>query len=300
MYLFFAISLPIFIILICINHLRRKRIIRKICAMCMNDKCDLLNELVEPFGYYYISSQDIFTTRIDAWQREFGYGAFYDEASSHLGMIFDSLPIYFNYQGRTWLMEFWKGQYGINTGCEVGLYYTDHILKENELKTTLFASVKDADMVKMSFTLYRKDEVNAQLSAKHWWLTAFRMGCFSQPSDLSMRVSVTFPSPGMARSFTNGLINAGYSSKDICYHCGTVTFIFDHSSGISGIFHRMRIRLAEWSNRFWCRVFGFVTRPFHLSVDRVLYLYYYLPFAFRRMLRIRKYKRKTIRSNHLS
>ena len=37
-------------------------------------------------------------------------------------MVFDALPVYFDYQKKTWLIEFWKGQYGINTGAEIGIY----------------------------------------------------------------------------------------------------------------------------------------------------------------------------------
>ena len=67
--------------------------------MCTEEKRLLLNELIEPLGYYYIFGQDLFTTRIDAWQRDFGYSALYDKAAVHLNMIFDSLPVYFNYRG---------------------------------------------------------------------------------------------------------------------------------------------------------------------------------------------------------
>lgn len=128
MYLFFGIAFLLLLFFFCINFFRRKRIIKKLCSMCMQEKCDLLNELVEPFGYSYISSQDLFTSRQDAFQRAFGYCALYDRAAFRFHMIFDCLPVYFDYRGKTWLIEFWKGQYGINTGCEIGVYYADRIL----------------------------------------------------------------------------------------------------------------------------------------------------------------------------
>lgn len=291
MYLFFAILLSVLLLLFCINHRRRKKNIQKVCAMCMDEKCKTLNELIEPFGYSYVLSQDIYTSRIDAWQRELGYCSLYDKAASHFNMIFDCLPVYFNYSGRTWLLEFWKGQYGINTGCEVGLYYADHILNEAELKTTLFQAVDNADMLRLSLALSRNGQNIANLIARHWWLTAFKMGYFSQPSDLSMRASIDFPSAEMARAFVSGLQSAGYSPEDICYCCNTVTFSFDQSIPNGGALRNLRIRIHQWINCFWCRVYLFVTRPFTLSIDRILYLYSYLPFAFRKMLRIRRYKK---------
>lgn len=292
MYLFFGIFFLVLLFFVCINHWRRKRIIRKVCSMCMDEKCRILNEIIEPFGYSYILSQDIFTSRIDAWQREFGYCTLYDKAASHFNMIFDCLPVYFNYQGRTWMIEFWKGQYGINTGCEIGVYHADRILDEDELSRTLFQCAENKDMLRLSFNLFRNQKMLAHLCEKHWWLTAFSMGCFSQPSDLSMGASVTLETPDMAEAFIQGLIKAGCHEREIRLCCNTVTFTFTGCNCKQSMFKRLRIRIAQCMNRFWCKVYLFVTRAFCLSIDRLLYLYFYLPFAFRKMLRIRKYKKQ--------
>lgn len=291
MYLFFGILFLVLLFFFCIGHWRKKKIIKKICSMCMEEKCRILNDIIAPFGYSYVLSQDIFTSRIDAWQRDFGYCTLYDKAASHFSMIFDCLPVYFNYQGRTWLIEFWKGQYGINTGCEIGVYYADRILREDELHHTLFQCADNENMLKLCFTLKKKDKLLADLCAKHWWLTAFRMGCFSNPSDLSLEAAISFKSSEMADAFFNGLIHAGYCRENIRICCNTVRFTFDQCDKSCNVFQKIRICLAQWSNRFWCKVYLFVTRPFCLSIDRLLYLYYYLPFAFRKMLRIRKYKK---------
>ncbi len=288
MYLFFTIAIPILLILICINYWRRKKIIKKINAMCMCDKCTLLNELLEPFGYSYLPNHDIFTSRLDAWQRNFGYSALYDKAASRFNMIFDHVPIYFPYQGKTWLIEFWKGQYGINTGGEIGVYYADHIVPEEELENTHFQAVSDAELLRLSFSLLHKVEIRGQLSNKHWWLTCFNLGCFSKPQDLTMYATITFPTQEMTSAFVRGLLDYGYSLKDVKRHYNTISFTFDETTQHTGFFHKLRIRNAQWQNRFWCRVFLSITKPFCLSVDRVLYLYYYLPFAFRKTIRIRK------------
>lgn len=291
MYLFFGIFFLILLFFFCVNHWRKKKIIKKVCSMCCDEKCNIMNEIIEPFGFAYLVSQDIFTSRIDAWQREFGYCTLYDDTAYHFNLVFDSLPVYFDYKGRTWLVEVWKGQYGINTGGEFGIYYADHILKEKEYKNTLFHSVSNEDMPKLSFNLFRKGIRIADVCASHWWLTAFSMGRFTNPSDLHMQANITFPNREMARSFVKGLFNAGYNEKDICVCCNTVTFCFSCSPHRHGFFRCLRIRLAQWSNRFWCRVYLFVTRPFCLSLDRLLYLYYYLPPIFRKTFRVRRYKK---------
>lgn len=292
MYVFWGILFLVLLFFFCINLRRRKKIIKKIYSMCLSEKCSILNRLLEPFGYSYVASQDLFTTRTDAWQREFGYCALYDKAAPHFKMIFDCLPVYFDYEDRTWLIEFWKGQYGINTGCEIGVYYADRILRDDEREKTLFRCVENRDMLNLSYCLLKNHHVIAHLRARHWWLTGFDTGCFSRPSELSLQASVTLRSARMADAFARGLKDAGYDWEKLCVHCNTVTFTFSESTPACGILSGLRIRIAQWSNRFWCRVYLFVTRPFCRSVDRLLYLYYFLPFAFRKMLRFKKYKRR--------
>ena len=127
MYLTISIIVLIAIVCLIVFHWRKKKIICKICCMSDMHKCRLLNELVEPLGYNYYSKQDIFSSRLDAWQKDFGYGAIYDRGAPYFNMVFDSYPVYFDHDGKTWLIEFWKGQYGINTGSEVGILSLIHI-----------------------------------------------------------------------------------------------------------------------------------------------------------------------------
>lgn len=267
-------------------HRRRAKIIQKIRSMPGHEKCALLNDIIRPFGYAYIPSKDIFTSRLDAWQREFGYCALYDKSAVHFNMVLDYLPVYFNYQGETWLIEFWKGQYGINTGCEIGVYHAGRILERRELESALFKSVDNSRMFKLSLTLSTGSRVIARLSARHWWLTAFLMGTFCIPSELALYAALSFPTAEMADAFYQGILNAGYAPGEVERRRSTVAFGFHPSARIHGV----QVRVAQWSNHFWCNVYVSITKPFSLSIDKILYLYEFLPFAFRKMLRIRRFK----------
>ena len=296
MYLCLGILLLLVILCLLLTHWHRRKIIKKLQNLCMDEKCRLLNDLISPFGYSYIRSQDIFTTRIDAWQRAFGYCTLYDHVAPRLRMIFNCLPVYFDYQGRTWLIELWKGQYGINTGCEMGVYYADRILDEDEWTKTLFQCADDQHMPHLSFTLLQKNQDIAHLCCRHWWLTSFIMGYFSRPCDLVLCCAISFPNTEMSSAFIRGLIHAGFDRKEIYLCHTTVSFNFSSagqpaSGQTAGLFHRLRIGIAQYKNRFWCKIYLFVTRPFCLSADRLLYLYFYLPFAFRRILPRCKYKK---------
>lgn len=292
MYLLLGILLPLLCLSCLVFHWRKKRIIQKIHNMCLEEKCTILEELIAPFGFSYVPSQDIFTSRIDAWQREFGYCTLYDETAHRFHLIFDALPVYFDYNGRTWLIEFWKGQYGINTGCEIGVYYTDRILPHEQRSSTLFQSVEDKEMLPLSLRLFKNGRKIAWMNAKHWWLTAFCLGRYSEKNTLGMRASLTFPNLTMAMAFAKGLLEAGCRPQDICRSCNTITFSFTSSSHSYSKWKAFRIGISRKKNRFWCSVYLFLTRPFCLSLDKILYLYYYLPFVFHRILRIRKYQRR--------
>lgn len=293
--MYFSIIIIIFLLLFLIvsTTCRRRWAIKKVCSMSCSDKCELFNTLLEPFGYCYNPSQDIISSRNDAWQRNAGYTALFDRTAAYFNMVFDYLPIYFNYDEKTWLIEIWKGQYGINTGSEVGIYYADRILSEKELPTAHFQAVNDCDMLPVSMTLSKEKNLLARVAKKTWWLTAFCMGQFSKPCQLFLNVSICFTDCDMMHHFLNALRKTGLPEEciQICGH--KITFPFGGCIRRPySLWQRIVRAWAQFWNRIFCKIFLFITRYFTLTLDRMLYLYYLLPFAFRRMLRPRKYRKK--------
>ena len=59
---------------------------------------------------------------MDPLQRSLGYAYGYDAAAIRMATIIDCEPIFFDYDNKHWMIELWKGQYGLETGCEVGVY----------------------------------------------------------------------------------------------------------------------------------------------------------------------------------
>ena len=249
-----------------------------------------LNELVSPFGYWYDSEQGIFSSRTDAWQKSFGYSQFYDNAAPFLNMVFDCQPIYFDYQNQTWLIEFWKGQYGINTGCEVGIYHSDTLLTPEEYKTALFHAVDERQYFDISTTLRRSGHPVADLHMSHWWLTIFSMGCFSRPKELSLEITLCFPSFEMQDAFVDALLGSGYNPREIqlSIHGFQVSFVFYAPVKSNGFIRYIHNGFILWKNHLFCKLYHFVTRPCMTPCDKLLYLYHYVPFAFRRVLRLHR------------
>ena len=75
-----------------------------------------------PPGFWYDPQQDIIFSRMDALQRKFGYAYGYDDSIFLINAVIDCEPIFFSFAGKTWMIELWKGQYGVMTGCEIGVY----------------------------------------------------------------------------------------------------------------------------------------------------------------------------------
>ena len=290
--MYFSIIIVIFalLLILVLGACRKRWAVKKVCSMTPIEKCELLNSLIKPFGYCYDKAQDLISSRNDAWQREAGYTALFDRSAPFFNMVFDYLPVYFPYQDKTWLIEFWKGQYGINTGAEIGIYYADRLLSENELSTAHFKAVPDCDMLPLSFCLMKEKTPIASVSKKTWWLTAFCMGQFSKPEQLYLNASIIFPDCDMLHSFSNALHQTNISHSSIKTCGNEIRLQYGGSQDrYYNCFQRLVRAWSQFTNRIFCRIYLYITRYFSLTVDKLLYLYYLLPFAFRRMLKPRRY-----------
>lgn len=299
MYILIGILFAICILFFVINFFRRKCIIRKICSMDFCEKLCLLNKLAEPFGFCYLPFQDIMTSRINPWQKNFGYCSLYDKTASRFNMVFDCEPVYFDYEDRTWMIEFWKGQYGINPGGEIGVYRADNIVSPEQYDRTLFHGVPDNELFPISMGLSYKGKPLFSVCHPHWWLTGFRMGSYCEPEDLVMDISITFPCEGMLQCFVESLRRLGYHECELCICHLTVSFTFSIPHTRQPRFrHGCRVRFSQWENRIFCKIFKFITRPFTCTMDRILYLYFFLPAAFRHLLCFKRNPKQKFHNKH--
>lgn len=290
MYVIPIVLLFLILIFIIFFHFKKKSIIKKLKNMSFEEKCSVLNDIAQPFGYCYEPTQDIFSTTIDAWQRRFGFTYAYDVGAPYFNMIYDYQTIYFDYDKKTWLIEMWKGQYGINTGCELGIYHADTIVSPSDYNKTLFNAVSDDEMLPLSITLKKQGKCLGSLKRPHWWLTIFDMGMYSRPKKLSMEISITFPDCRMLNAFRSNF--STYMPGTCINTCGhTASFTFKHCRNKYSLW----MRIVRCAALIWCQIFRwffcFVTRPFKKSGDKILYLYYYMPFAFRKALRLQKFSK---------
>ncbi len=192
-------------------------------------------------GFWYDPQQDIVFSRMDALQRKFGYAYGYDDSIFLINAVIDCEPIFFSFAGKTWMIELWKGQYGVMTGCEIGVYNRapihspaydslDRYLGKRAEDSTpshnlFFECASDSELLEMSFTLKRKGQkLFSRGPEKHWWLTGFKWGELSNPDDLSMEVEIRFADQAMSMAFRNALVDLKYGYNPIG---SAVVFKFD-------------------------------------------------------------------------
>lgn len=235
-------------------------------------KIDELNKDLEPFGFAYYPKQDMFYSIMNGWQRECGYCELYDEAAPALCMIIDSEPIRFEYGGKKWLIEYWKGQYGMTTGCEIGIYTTDgpNLNIPDFFDGTFYSAAQDEDHLFLAFELRKQGKLLFSRSQIHWWLTGFKLGEFSNPSDLSMSIAITLKNPEMLEAFLSGLSEAGYSQDEYIVLGNTVRIIFEKPHSPQPVSRTSIIEyLMQTYNQRNCEAYQFATKNYYNPLDKL-------------------------------
>lgn len=140
---------------------------------------EVTNDILNVFGYKYDEEQDIYYTDVEAWQRNFGFADIYDSAAVFTNMWYQTLKIDFNYNGLLWRLQWWKGQYGVLEGAELGVYTK----KPENVDSAFYRCAEDENLLEMYFEYYQTaSDYNAgkplfiRYEQEHWWITGFKFG----------------------------------------------------------------------------------------------------------------------------
>lgn len=277
-----AAILLFLIIFFCHRYHCHKRAKCRVRQRSDQEKIRDINQALEPFGFAYHFRKDIFYSLEHAWQRTFGYGKLYDEMAPAMNMIIQSEPIYFEYGGRRWMIEFWKGQYGITTGAEVGIYAEKKPGREEDPRKIFYQCVPEEEEIPIGMVLYKNGKRLFQRDKRHWWLTGFSLGEFSWPGELMLEVSLNFPDLEMMESFLEGCYLAGYSKEDLHVWYKRVSFrLYQPKTEQPKKYGKIFRRWIQWQNQHNCRLYQRVTKDFSRTIDKLDYLMQAYPRIFR-------------------
>lgn len=160
-------------------------------------------------SYKYSPDGNFYYTNDDPWQRALGYNEIYDVSAQFVSIYIDTMRCKFEYAGKDWMIQFWKGQYGyVFIGHEIGIYN-----KPKDRGAEHYDAVSDEEAIYMSMTGYRNGvELYTRDYGKYWWCTGFvpgKLEKFSDRSELSLTARMTMKDAAMLLAFTNSLRENG-------------------------------------------------------------------------------------------
>jgi hypothetical protein len=171
--------------------------------------------------YVYDFDQDFITNQKDAFQHMFGYNEVYDTFAWVANVYADTIHGVFQYDGREWLLQVWKGAYGmfLAVGGEIGLYS-----KPIDREIDHYDSVDQPDWIKMEMSVYYQDELQfTKPFDEYWWCTGFKVKYFPNHltwphNAVTMLAKLEFDNEEMAQLYTEAMEAKGFKNQsDVVY-----------------------------------------------------------------------------------
>ena len=207
--------------------------IKKLAGNMMIDEytgCVIDAKGVGLVGYAYDMNAGVFYATGEGFQREFGYAEIYDRVAVVGTMPLDTTRVFFNYEGKDWMVQFWKGFYGlVFAGCEIGIYNRPEGMSDELTAYNVVTLDYYQDFTIESFynnsdksTLFHKAEPDFTRSTRTWWFTAFEPSINVSPATnipkMKFKCTMTFNDLGLMKAFVGGMKNvdnifANYTGK---------------------------------------------------------------------------------------
>lgn len=175
-------------------------------------KVNLVSYKYNPDGNYY------YTDDKECWQKNFGFNEVYDTFAPVTMMYYDTVRTTFEYGGKEWLIQTWKGQYGMAfVGGEVGVY-----TRSLGSIGSHYVCADKSDWLNMEMAFmwdeYETGEYRAVFNRnyeKYWWATGFVVG-FPNGSlrqtlkEFRLVTHITFKDTEMANAFCEAFEANGF------------------------------------------------------------------------------------------
>lgn len=175
-------------------------------------------------GYAYDAKGNVFYATGQGWQRTFGYTELYDRMAAVVAMPLDTIRVKFNYAGKQWMVQLWKGFYGyVFAGCEIGFYNRPGDTSEDNMTYNVVSEDYYQDIT----CSYHYAGHNFTRTAKTWWLTGFTPALQVLPSatipTMDVETTIRFTDMGLFNAFVGGLkkvdhIFQNYNGKTRSFH----------------------------------------------------------------------------------
>ncbi len=159
-------------------------------------------------GFDLDTKQDVWYSAMYAWQRGWGFGQTYDNLAPYVRMYYRTLRFTFDYNGKNWLIQCWKGRYGITTGAEIGVYN-----KEAGSSRSIYSTVTDDERLELGMVVHDKTKLLFERPVQtHWWMTGFLLNYYTDHNYINVKYTLRFPDTEMLNAFTKSVDLSGYDT----------------------------------------------------------------------------------------
>jgi hypothetical protein len=130
----------------------------------------------------------------------------------------------------------------------------------------------------MSFSLYKNEELLFSRDDKHWWLAGFKLGEYSEPSELTMELNITLKDSVMCAAFVEGLKEAGYEEKEIRVNGNNVGLTYHIPRTPQPVTRTPETdRIIQVKNKLLCEKYNDIVKVYDNFADKMNAIQKYAP-----------------------
>jgi len=175
-----------------------------------------LGFIMDPYQFTVINQKPVF-------QFFLGFNNLYDMFPWVVNVWTDTIKCEFNYGGKDWRIQLWKGGYGLflATGGEIGIYTK----AEGSALNHYNASTSRDDWLNLTFSIYNKGQLLftrpspnlTQDVGPYWWASGYRILSIctdflaSPRKNVVMDTTIELKSADMAKAFIAALREKGFT-----------------------------------------------------------------------------------------
>lgn len=236
---------------------RKKKIWNRLKAETQEEKSLRLQAIAGESGLAYDSQTNIFRKQ--------------DRGGSG---ITDCETVWFVFGGCTWMLMLKKGQYGVSTGAEAELYFTNDPLFSEDRKQSALQKISGNGFLQIQFQLYRDREPLYGIMPGNGGAAIICPGIFSRPEQLMLEVTLAFQNREMQYVFLEEIRKMGYRVRDNLF-ISENTVCLQFSSPITVQISQKRlykIKIRQFKNSILTNLFRLMSRKETDNIDNILYI----------------------------
>ncbi len=154
-------------------------------------------------GFCFNLNELVLYAVVNCWMRDYGFFLGYDLFCYMTPIFFyHTRRFKFDYAGKEWMIQAWKGLYAVSMGGEVGLYN-----REKGSLGTYYESAKDDEMINMTLEIYHGDELILKRDKQpHWWANGFKLSkTLYTANDLTLKATLEMKDEEMLKAFCESI-----------------------------------------------------------------------------------------------